>query len=95
VTVKTYRRVIQISVIAILIVVPFLNRQGFSFLTGSLYSFAIGPVMITDPLSGFQVIITTLTFDRTFIVSMFIPILITLNIWENILQLDLSSKHII
>lgn len=63
---------------ALLIAIPVLNKQGITILTGSLYSLAVGPLWITDPLSGFQVILATLSADGTLILSMFIPVVIAL-----------------
>jgi ferredoxin-type protein NapH len=72
------RRLTQLSTIAMLIAIPMLNKKGINALMGSLYSVAIGPLWITDPLSGLQVILTTLSADSTLLVSMAIPILFAL-----------------
>ena len=75
---KAARRIVQLASIALLIAIPVLNKQGIDIIMGSLYSLAIGPVWITDPLSGLQAIITILSADTTLIISISIPILFTL-----------------
>ncbi len=72
------RKGIQVLTIILVILVPILNRNGITMLTGSLYSFAIGPVWITDPLIGFQTILTTMTADRTLLLSMLLPVILAL-----------------
>lgn len=47
-------------------------------LMGTLYSFAVGSVWITDPLSGLQVIISALAADRILLLSVVIPIVFAL-----------------
>ncbi len=74
--IKTFRRTVQISTILFIIAIPILNKKGITVFTGSLYSLAIGPVWITDPLSGFQVIITTLDINKTLLLSILIPVII-------------------
>ena len=71
---RPLRRITQLSTIVMLIAIPLLNRNGIDALMGSLYSLAIGPIWLTDPLSGLQVIMTTLSADATLMVSMSIPI---------------------
>jgi ferredoxin-type protein NapH len=72
------RRTIQIATLILMIVIPVLNRKGITLLIGTLYSFAVGPVWITDPLSGFQVVISSLAADKTLLLSMAIPIVCAL-----------------
>ncbi len=76
--IRLLRRVTQLSTIAMLIAIPMLNKRGIDALMGSLYSLAIGPIWITDPLSGLQVILTTLSADSTLMVSMAIPLVFAL-----------------
>ena len=71
---KLLRRIIQLLSLALLIAIPLLNLRGIDILMGSLYSLAIGPIWITDPLSGLQVMLTTLTADTTLLLSMLLPV---------------------
>lgn len=71
---RILRRATQIATLIFVILIPILNKKGITLLIGTLYSFAIGPVWITDPLSGFQVIISSLIVDMTLLLSMAIPI---------------------
>ncbi|HET6515204.1 MAG TPA: 4Fe-4S binding protein [Thermodesulfovibrionales bacterium] len=73
-----FRRVTQVSAIAFIIAIPLLSRDGITFLAGNLYSLAIGPVTVADPLIGFQVIISTLSFEKTLLLSMIIPLCLAL-----------------
>jgi ferredoxin-type protein NapH len=75
---KLIRRITQLLTVGLMVVIPLLNKQGINTLMGSLYSLAVGPVWITDPLSGLQVILAALTADTTLIISMSIPIGFTL-----------------
>ena len=72
--IRFLRRTTQFATIALLIAIPLLNLRGINVLAGSLYSLAIGPVWITDPLSGLQVFMTTLTADTTLLLSMSLPV---------------------
>jgi ferredoxin-type protein NapH len=75
---KTLRRATQTATLIFIILIPVLNKKGITALIGTLYSFAIGPVWITDPLSGIQVIISALAADTTLLLSMVIPMVIAL-----------------
>jgi len=72
------RKGVQVLTIILVILVPILNKNGITMLTGSLYSLAIGPIWITDPLIGFQTILTTMTADRTLLLSMVLPVVLAL-----------------
>jgi ferredoxin-type protein NapH len=72
------RRTVQVAFLCLLIAIPFLNEREMSFITGTLYSMSFGPVDVTDPLSGLQVIMLTMTATLTLIISMLIPIAFTL-----------------
>jgi ferredoxin-type protein NapH len=72
------RKSVQFLTIVLVILIPVLNKKGITAVTGTLYSFAIGPVWITDPLIGFQTILTTLTANRTLFLSMALPVLLAL-----------------
>jgi ferredoxin-type protein NapH len=72
--IRLLRRTTQFATIALLIAIPLLNLRGINVLAGSLYSLAIGPVWITDPLSGLQVLLTTLTADTTLLLSIALPV---------------------
>lgn len=73
--IKTFRRITQILTIFLIIAIPVLNKNEITAITGSLYSLAVGPIWITEPLSGFQAIIASVSSDATLLVSMFIPII--------------------
>lgn len=74
--IKIFRRITQILTILLIVAIPILNRRGINILMGSLYSLAIDGIWITDPLSGFQVILSTLSAEGTLLLSMLIPIAI-------------------
>lgn len=74
--IKIFRRITQILTILLIASIPFLNRKGITILMGSLYSLSVDGVWITDPLSGFQVILSTLSTESTLLLSMLIPIAI-------------------
>ncbi|MDI6728215.1 MAG: 4Fe-4S binding protein [Thermodesulfovibrionales bacterium] len=76
--IKVFRRITQILTILLIVTIPILNRKGITILMGSLYSLAIDGVWMTDPLSGFQVILSTLSADSVLLISMTIPILLAL-----------------
>ncbi len=72
------RRGTQIATLIFIVLIPVLNKKGVTILMGTLYSFAVGPVWITDPLSGFQVMISTLVADKVLLLSMVIPVVFAL-----------------
>jgi ferredoxin-type protein NapH len=72
------RRVVQLAALALLVAIPVLNAAGVTFVTGSLYSLAIGPLWITDPLIGLQTFFTTLSVDTKMLVSVLIPVVAAL-----------------
>lgn len=74
--IKALRRITQVLTIILIIAIPILNRKGITIFMGSLYSLAIDGIWITDPLSGFQVILSTLSTESTLLLSMLIPIVI-------------------
>ena len=75
---RTLRRTVQLASLAFFVIVPLLNIAGISFVSGTLYSLAVGPVWITDPLIGLQTILTSFRPDATLLLSMAIPLAITL-----------------
>lgn len=75
---RTARSIVQISTLGLLFLIPTLNRNGITFITGSLYSLAIGPVWITDPLSGLQATLISLRPDGVLLLSIAVPIAISL-----------------
>lgn len=72
------RRAVQTGVLLLLLLIPFLNRKGILLVSGSLYSLSIGPIWITDPMTGLQPILTRLVIDAALLISMLIPIIIAL-----------------
>jgi len=70
---KTVRKIVQLSSIGLLFLVPFLNRKGITAVTGTLYSLAVGPVWLTDPVIGVQTVLTTMRLDATLLLSLLIP----------------------
>lgn len=75
---KLLRRATQIATLVLIGLIPVLNLKGITVLTGTLYSFAVGPVWVTDPLSGLQVIISAFAADRVLLVSLGIPLVFAL-----------------
>ena len=72
------RMMARIGAIALIVLIPILNKNSITFITGTLYSMAIGPVWITDPLIGLQAVLTTLTIDKVLLLSMLIPAVLAL-----------------
>lgn len=77
-SITAWRRITQAFMLLLIAAIPVLNKKGITVIIGSLYSLAVGPLMITDPLSGFQVIITTLALDRVLLFSLLLPLIIAL-----------------
>lgn len=71
---KRLRTAAQIGTICLVILVPLANKKGFTFITGTLYSLAVGPVWITDPLIGVQTVLTTARLDAVLLLSLLIPV---------------------
>ena len=59
-----------------MIIVPILNIFEIYFIKGSFFSLDIGDVAMSDPLSIFQIIITSKTFNIVMLVTVSIPILV-------------------
>lgn len=76
--IKILRRLTQVATLFLIVLIPVLNIKGTTVLMGTLYSFAVGPVWITDPLSGLQVIIASLSADTVLLISIGIPIVFAL-----------------
>jgi len=72
--IKIFRRTTQILTILLIIAIPILNKKGITVITGTLYSLAIDGIWITDPLSGFQMIISSFSADSALLLSMLIPV---------------------
>lgn len=72
------RRIVQVCLLLLLFVVPLLNQHGITFLNGTLYSFAIGPLWITDPAIGLQTLFTTRALDLTLLLSLLLPVALAL-----------------
>lgn len=72
------RRGVQVCLLFLLFLVPWLNQHGISMVTGTLYSFAIGPLWITDPAIGLQTLFTTRALDMTLLLSLLLPVALAL-----------------
>lgn len=72
------RKAVQVSALALLVAIPVMNNAEITFITGTLYSLAIGLLWITDPLIGLQTYFTTLTVDTKMLLSVLIPLLVAL-----------------
>lgn len=68
-----FRRTIQILSLVCMVTVPLLNSRGVSAVSGSFYSVAIGPLLLTDPLIAIQPLLATMTIDTTLLASALIP----------------------
>ncbi len=73
-----WRRTCQLLTLILVVLLPFLNKKGLTYVSGTLYSLAIGPIWITDPLIGLQTLLTTLTADRVLLLSLLLPIVIAM-----------------
>lgn len=76
--IKLLRRGTQVATLIFILLIPVLNKKGITVVIGTLYSLAVGPVWITDPLGGLQVIISALAADKTLLLSMVVPIVFAL-----------------
>lgn len=74
---KRARRIAQAAFLCLLVAIPFLNEREISFITGTLYAMSFGPLDVTDPLSGFQVMMLTMSATKTLMLSMIAPIAFT------------------
>lgn len=72
------RRTVQVCLLLLLFLVPWLNQQGITLVNGTLYSFAIGPLWITDPAIGLQTLFTTRALDLTLLLSLLLPVALAL-----------------
>lgn len=72
---RPIRLFVQIAVLLAMVIIPILNIFEIYFIKGSFYSLDIGDVSMSDPLSIFQVIITSKTFNIVMLVTVSIPIL--------------------
>lgn len=72
------RKTVQLSFIGLLFLIPYLNRKGITAVTGTLYSLAVGPVWLTDPVIGVQTVLTTFTPDATLLLSLLLPVALAL-----------------
>jgi len=72
--IKIFRKITQILTILLIIAIPLLNKKGITIITGTLYSLAVDGIWITDPLSGFQTIISSFSADSVLLLSMLIPV---------------------
>lgn len=77
-TLTTLRRVCQWLTLLLVVLLPLLNKKGFTTVSGTFYSLAIGPLWITDPLLGLQTLLTTWHVDGVLILSVLLPILVAL-----------------
>ncbi len=54
-SIKTYRRITQLSVFIAFILIPYLNLKEIHFVRGNFLSFYIGGITLADPLAVLQV----------------------------------------
>ena len=73
-----WRRGCQVLTLALVVALPLLNKKGITWVSGTFYSLAIGPLWLTDPLIGLQTILTTWTADHLLLLSMLLPMLFAL-----------------
>lgn len=69
-----WRRLSQLLALGLIVLLPLLNKKGITWVSGTFYSMAFGPVWITDPLIGLQTILISWTADGVLILSVCIPI---------------------
>jgi len=55
--IHTWRRVIQIGVAALFVILPILNQAGFNFIWGNFINIHVSCLTFSDPLAVFQVIL--------------------------------------
>jgi len=76
--IKLARRAVQTATLAAIVAVPLMAKGGVTAILGSMYSFSVGPVWITDPLGGLQAAIGAMGLDMKLLVSIMIPIALAL-----------------
>lgn len=74
----TVRKIVQLSSVGLIVLIPVMNKNGITAVTGTLYSLAVGPVWITDPVIAVQAVLTTLSVDSTLLFSVLIPVVLAL-----------------
>jgi ferredoxin-type protein NapH len=70
------RRFTQISTLAAIFVIPFMNVWELYFVKGTFYSMDIGDAAIADPLAVFQSVIASGSVNMPMLGSVVIPVLI-------------------
>ena len=71
-----FRRMVQFCTIIFIILVPFLNKQGYHGIIGTFYSISFGMLDISDPALLLQYILLTKNFYLPLIIASIIPILL-------------------
>ncbi len=73
---KTWRRLSQLAVILLFILVPILNKSRYSFLYGNLLAFQLWFIPLADPLAILQLSLKNLyvTFENS--IGAFLPLLL-------------------
>ncbi len=72
---KTYRRLCQLFILLLFIVVPILNKNRYSLLYGNLLSFQLWFIPLADPLAVLQLSIKNLSITFANFVGAFLPLL--------------------
>ncbi len=72
------RRIVQGATLLLFIAIPFLNLSGINFVTGTLYSMAIGSLTMSDPLVVVQHVLAAKELFVPLLLSAIIPVLLAL-----------------
>jgi len=72
------RRIIQISTVIFIFIVPLLNKAGINHITGTFYSISVGNLDIVDPALMLQTILLTKQIFFPLLLAGLIPLIITL-----------------
>ena len=71
-----FRRIVQVCTIVFIVLVPFLNKQGYHGIIGTFYSISFGALDIVDPALLLQSILLTKSFYLPLIIAAIIPIIL-------------------
>ncbi len=79
-SIKTYRRLCQLLVIVMFIVIPILNKNRYSLLYGNLLSFHFWVIPLADPLAVLQLTLKNLSITFDSFAGAFISLLVAFSL---------------
>jgi len=79
-SIKMYRRLCQLLVIVMFIVIPILNKNRYSLLYGNLLSFHFWLIPLADPLAVLQLVLKNLFITLDSFIGAFISLLVAFSL---------------